>query len=658
MSLKRNRNQGTSTGTAGGSKNQNATKKVVDIILSPNHQAYNSPEDIGTIFFVEVGFNQDYSNSTSLPSAKPLNRNNFTYPTIGELVQIVESTSNNIYNDLEGDISATTNYYTPAINVHNNTASNALPLEKDTKKSQPKTEPNVKAFEFKKEFKSQSRETARKNLNNYLRSLGYSSGANDPKAPKYNLTQAANGDYVFRLDSSEDNEQIAVQLGNYFKENPELQPLTPSEGDSIMEGKNGQRIRFTTTGPTGTNAISNNVTDAPDDGNPSIGDKAMVLSLGNGSQENVTNDAASIYMLENQSIPIDATSTKVDSLNSNYTPVSKPLEEISKPPVAAIPKATPQQELQIQEIQFDFSNIPVKETTPIQPIPETSDPIDDDPVFAALDEAQDEGLLVFNEESIEVAGTELDSTTDNQPEVSFPNPSVQEDLQPDEVPTQADYKQVNIDAEKEWKGGKKATFKNKAGALLVLPQPDRSLAMVKTNRRIIKYLVIHTAGSSTSTTPASLMRFFFNERDGSGWKTGGYHWIVDRNGNGTRVYSDDVSTNGASGINSNSIHLNWIGGYSGPGEPLNFNITRGQINTLKRLTRKYVELYPNIKVLGHNQCSNKPCPLFNVPEWCDKINISTGNILRGTLSTGKGFYAQWDGSDLVNESNRLANLVT
>lgn len=392
MSLKRNPNQGTPAGNSGGPKNQNPTKRVVDIILSPNHQAYNSPEDIGTIFFVEVGFNQDYTDSTALPSAKPLNKNNFTYPTIGELVQIIESTSNDVYNDLEGDISSTTNYYTPAINVHNNTASNALPLEKDSKKLRSKREPNIKTFEFKREFKSPSRETARKQLDNYLRNLGYTSGVNDPNAPVYDLFQTADGGYVFRLDDSQDNEQAAVKLGNYFKENPELKPLTPSEGDSIMEGKNGQRIRFTTTGPTGTNAISNNVTDTPDDGNPSIGDKAMVLSLGNGSQENVTNDAASIYMLENQSIPIDATSTNIDSLNSTYTPQPKPLEAISKKPAVIIPQSKPEQELQIQNIQFDFGT--AVDSSPITEITKSIE--ETDPVFAALDEAQDEGLLVYS----------------------------------------------------------------------------------------------------------------------------------------------------------------------------------------------------------------------------------------------------------------------
>ncbi len=392
MSLKKNLNKGNSIGNSGNPKNQNPTKRVVDIILSPDHRAYNSPEDIGTIFFVEVGFNQNYNNSTSLPSAKPINRNNFTYPTIGELVQIIESTSNDIYDDLEGDISSTTNYYTPAINIHNNTTSNSLPLENDSRKLSPKREPNVKIFEFKKEFKSPSREIARKQLNNYLTNLGYSAGINDFNAPLYNLTQSANGDYIFRLEESQDNEQVAVKLGKYFKENPELNPLIPGEGDSIMEGKNGQRIRFTTTGPTGTNVISNNVTNIPDDGNPSIGDKAMVLSLGNNSQENITKDAASIYMLENQNIPIDATSTNIDSLNSTYAPLVNPLESVSMKSPIIIPQSSPEQELLIQDIQFDFTT--AFDSTPITEITQSTQIID--PVFSALDESQTEGILLYS----------------------------------------------------------------------------------------------------------------------------------------------------------------------------------------------------------------------------------------------------------------------
>lgn len=437
MSLKKNRNQGTNVGSSGSPKNQNLTKRVADIILSSNHPAYTSPDDIGIIFFTEVGFNQEALDITSLPQAKPLNRNNFQYPVIGELVQIISSTSNKIYDDLEGDISATTSYYTPAINVHNNTSSNSLPNPKKTKKTKSKRSPKLGAFQFKKEFKSNNREIARKQLNKYLRDLGYTSGTNDPKAPKYSLFEKASGEYAFRLDDSADNNKVAVKLGNYFKENPELQPLTPSEGDSIMEGKNGQRIRFTTTGPTGTNAISNNVTDVPDDGNPSIGDKAMVLSLGNGSQENVTNDAASIYMLDNQSIPLDATSTNIDSLNSEYKPTTNALEEISKSPAQKTPLPLEEGESTIQPISFEY-NFPEVEKGTIDPNSESGE--EPDPVFAALDEAQDEKVLDFVTSTYDISEGE---------EVSAETESSETDIvqAPDEVLTSINLNYNNISPE-------------------------------------------------------------------------------------------------------------------------------------------------------------------------------------------------------------------
>ncbi len=441
MSLKRNRNQGANVGISGSPKIQNQTKRVADIILNANHPAYTSPDDIGIIFFTEVGFNQEALDVTRLPKAKPLNKNNFQYPIIGELVQIINSPSNNIYSDLEGDISSTVSYYTPAINVHNNTVSNALPNPKKTKKTKPKRSPNLGAFQFKKEFKSNSRETARKQLDKYLRDLGYTSGTNDPKAPKYSLFEKASGEYTFRLDDSKNNKKAATKLGNYFKENPELRPLTPSEGDSIMEGKNGQRIRFTTTGPTGTNAISNNVTDAPDDGNPSIGDKAMVLSLGNDTQENVTKDAASIYMLENQSIPIDATSTNIDSLNSEYKPIVDPLEEISKAPPQIIPSPLKEEEAVIQPISFNFSYPEIEKVTP--PETESEDQEISDPVFDALDEAQDEKTLDFETSTYDISiGEEISDketkSTENDISSDIPEGTV--------VSTNSDYSKISSNA--------------------------------------------------------------------------------------------------------------------------------------------------------------------------------------------------------------------
>ena len=679
MSLKQNRNQGSSITTSTGlSTSGKKMGRIVDIIMSTEHPAYISSEDtpLGTIFFTPIGFHTEVTNKNATFKAKPLSINNITYPLIGEIVMLVEETpvGNDYYDDLEGDVSSTEYRYGGTVSVHNNSSNNALPTQANSRKSKPKRSSNIERFEFKKEFKSQNREVARKQLNNYLRRLGYTSGTNDPRAPRYSLFQDAEGIYIFRLDDSKDNISAATKLGNYFKENPELKPLTPGEGDSIMEGKNGQRIRFTTTGPTGTNAISNGVTDDPGDGNPSIGDKAMVLSLGNGSQENVTNDAASIYMLENQSLPIDATSTNIDSLNSTYEPLVKPLEQISAKPAQIIPQTLSSEELVIQPMNFNIS-APVVEKKVEQVQEQPS--IDPNPVFAALNEAQEEGLLTFDVESIEISGTEYDEEVENQ---SYVSTSTEDDGTMAEEALDGNYYQINIEAARTWNTGGIGIFKNKSGKTLRLGRPNNSLPMKKSTARDIKFLVIHTAGSYDTETAAGLTKFFFNDRDRTGpkgttdpkagpWDTGGYHWVIDQKGDATRIYDDDVRTNGARGINYNSIHLNWTGGYSPEYEQnptdlnlLNVNITQGQVFRLKQLIKRYIDTYPDIKILGHNQVKDKPCPLFNVPTFLENIGVDRDNIERRAnfakvSGIRQGFFARWEDSVLKQEARRLALLT-
>ena len=679
MSLKQNRNQGSSITTSTGlSTSGKKMGRIVDIIMSTEHPAYISSEDtpLGTIFFTPIGFHTEVTNKNATFKAKPLSINNITYPLIGEIVMLVEETpvGNDYYDDLEGDVSSTEYRYGGTVSVHNNSSNNALPTQANSRKSKPKRSSNIERFEFKKEFKSQNREVARKQLNNYLRRLGYTSGTNDPRAPRYSLFQDAEGIYIFRLDDSKDNISAATKLGNYFKENPELKPLTPGEGDSIIEGKNGQRIRFTTTGPTGTNAISNGVTDDPGDGNPSIGDKAMVLSLGNGSQENVTNDAASIYMLENQSLPIDATSTNIDSLNSTYEPLVKPLEQISAKPAQIIPQTLSSEELVIQPMNFNIS-APVVEKKVEQVQEQPS--IDPNPVFAALNEAQEEGLLKFDVESVEISGTEYDEEVENQ---SYVSTSTEDDGTMAEEALDGNYYQINIEAARTWNTGGIGIFKNKSGKTLRLGRPNNSLPMKKSTARDIKFLVIHTAGSYDTETAAGLTKFFFNDRDRTGpkgttdpkagpWDTGGYHWVIDQKGDATRIYDDDVRTNGARGINYNSIHLNWTGGYSPEYEQnptdlnlLNVNITQGQVFRLKQLIKRYIDTYPDIKILGHNQVKDKPCPLFNVPTFLENIGVDRDNIERRAnfakvSGIRQGFFARWEDSVLKQEARRLALLT-
>ena len=244
MGLRKNKNHGSSTGGENSSKALKQIKRVEGLILKDTDIGYVGPHSIGTIFFSDEKSGEIAQDPSSLPYAIPRNRNNITYPVIGEFVIITQGPAPDYYPDLGGSPLSKINYYSDPISVYGNGSNNAVP----------------------------------------------------------NQTNA------------EDH-----QLGTYFKENVNLSPLKPGEGDTIMEGKNGQRIRFTTTGPDGTNSISRNATNDPNDGNPSIGQRAIIISLGSGRSENITADNASIYMFENHSIPLDVASTNVDSLKESVT---------------------------------------------------------------------------------------------------------------------------------------------------------------------------------------------------------------------------------------------------------------------------------------------------------------------------------------------------
>lgn len=73
--------------------------------------------------------------------------------------------------------------------------------------------------------------------------------------------------------------------------------------------------------------------------------------------------------------------------------------------------------------------------------------------------------------------------------------------------------------------------------------------------RQIKYFAIHcTAGYGNI---AAIERYWFETL---GWKTGGYHRIIDLDGKVHKMYDFDKVTNGVLGHNQSSIHISYIGG--------------------------------------------------------------------------------------------------
>lgn len=424
MTLRRNNNQGSSISTPPPPKAQGTTKRVADIILNNSHPLYAGEDSIGIIFYQDVNNQIDWfgapaSETAILPTAKPLNLNNYTTPVIGELVQVIQSVDNNYYPDLGGNITNTNNYYTNVLNIHNNAGSNALPVDEsqrsaDNDSKRRQSSPN---FSFQEEFASPVRETALKKLDDYLYGLGYNSGRSSRGAPTYTLFQKSNGDYVYRLDDTRANRR---KLGNYYKENATQKNLRPSEGSTIIQGKDGQRINMLTTGPNGANSISRNVTDDESDGNPTVGDRAMIMSIGNDSTENIESDPASIYLLENQSVNINVASENIDSLKSEYKAPADEFEAIAGPPSNEILEFLDDienEDLIIDQSDLDFENAPTG-SSPQEVVENAGDYSNtvtettssfSDPVFDLLDQYQDEGTLSFVQSSIDISyGEDID----------------------------------------------------------------------------------------------------------------------------------------------------------------------------------------------------------------------------------------------------------
>lgn len=83
---------------------------------------------------------------------------------------------------------------------------------------------------------------------------------------------------------------------------------------------------------------------------------------------------------------------------------------------------------------------------------------------------------------------------------------------------------------------------------------------MKIRAKNIKYIVIHcTAGH---TTAEKVQDYFLRPKyeGGRGWNTGGYHIIIEKDGEIKQMYPFEQITNGVRGFNSECIHISYVGG--------------------------------------------------------------------------------------------------
>ena len=294
--------------------------RVRDIILDINHplaEEYGKYDAIGTIFYADINKIKTNANPKDELSAVPLFSHLKYYPLINEIVLILNTNDKNIYG-----IKKSSTYYLPQVNMWGHPHHNALPTLEGIK----------------------SNKTSR----------------------DYKNTEAG------LIRKAEDG-NTDITLGQYFKEQLNIKPLLPYEGDMILEGRFGNSIRF---GSTNNSQEISNPNAWSDSGN--TGDPITIIRNGQSSNldekgwlpttERINEDASSIYLTSNQRLQnFTQASPYMNSWDAEYI---KP-QTIEQALLTPTPSLNTETNLTSEETQpFNTNNEAPISSTPTQPFNE------------------------------------------------------------------------------------------------------------------------------------------------------------------------------------------------------------------------------------------------------------------------------------------------
>ncbi len=120
----------------------------------------------------------------------------------------------------------------------------------------------------------------------------------------------------------------------------------------------------------------------------------------------------------------------------------------------------------------------------------------------------------------------------------------------------------------------------------------------------IKEIIIHCSATPNGRedTAEDIHRWHLARN----WDGIGYHYVIEVKGKLVQGRPDYWTGSHAKGHNKNSIGICMIGTDE-------YNLDQWSI--LDNLLRKLSANYPNAKIIGHNEISNKTCPGFDVQWW-------------------------------------------
>lgn len=136
--------------------------------------------------------------------------------------------------------------------------------------------------------------------------------------------------------------------------------------------------------------------------------------------------------------------------------------------------------------------------------------------------------------------------------------------------------------------------------------------------RPIRKIILHCS----ATFPGQDVRLADITRwhQSKGWKTCGYHYVIDLDGtieNGRPIEEEGAH---CSGQNADSIGVCYIGGLSLNGSPMDTR-TDAQRASMVTLLNELKQRFPEASIYGHNEFSNKACPCFNVQAWRKEVAL-------------------------------------
>jgi len=134
-----------------------------------------------------------------------------------------------------------------------------------------------------------------------------------------------------------------------------------------------------------------------------------------------------------------------------------------------------------------------------------------------------------------------------------------------------------------------------------------------------------------------------------GFKTIGYHYLIDVDGAVAEGRSELEPGAHALGFNAHSIGVCLVGGVGGPSKQNPGLYTQAQWDSLKIAVQDLMDRFPEARVVGHRDLSPdldgdgkiepheyfKLCPAFDVPAWLAADMAPTdANVLRAGVTRG------------------------